>query len=1654
MNNDSDIKYFSAFQHKNCSDIILDYQAEINANKSYNENEEKILNYFTLSYACILSKDISNAESWKSRLYGRIKDEINIDISLYNIVTCFLDAHISRLKFNFYDALKDITEGYNESLRVKNIHFAIRFLFLKGWWYHYIGHTELAEIELSKAEDLIKNNNIDKDNDPFAVDVIVAAKHFINGLEEDKTWNDWAIFFYKEMNFYDRRKNLIIDNDTSYSNNPSYLDRIEQLIIENKYNGAEWNELYDKLYPNQKLYCELSANKELTLNGINVDTLILYGDQLDKYLLENKVSDLQKDTLLSTFDQFIKGLNFQADFKEYSNFVRLWLDEKKGTYSEYLKCCGSNNIYSSFIENNLKIDAKNSLSKCVSNIEQILNINDSNDSRFLSPEEELNLRVFVYQYKKDDDNAKKIATLINNVNLTSLSFQRELFFKEYERLSVTKGSYNSLVDNVSIKSVVVHKYINESQKKIKELLSILGENNIDYKRLELDFLETSLQPIDIQENQESDSSDNWEIKKERKNGYNVWRIKKNISKNGQDVTIEKDLFIFDKIGTWDCDYNGDPYDDWLSDGSIIPEPSPLSILDNNTMFLTEEGVECILVLLSGVFIKEPNRFFEKINHDNFIVIKLKELIKKINDIEDLSIPFKDENGEDIRIQYIKEDCADDNPVYNNSDLFPMYRSIINNQDVTERTFNKYSPIRFIRRFIEEINKKIDHQNITYNIKYKLRVKSVNWVFLIEDKIEINDGKQNVELQNISCESYKESLKKENYLDITESCLNIIFNTKDFLHEVTVNYDNSISENLKSIKVDTLFYDSLVTSNYFFISSSDFGNFMRESIHPYAEKTAKVAIMARNTSHNLGSHVMAYLKHNLSSVNDMIRNSVLDHIFDNEKDFDLLINNPSEWKNRKNLKDINDIALPFLVGLGKFISYIQERQDFIACTAIDYSPTCSILNFKDFIYDELNPDKRYKRHSDRKGLKPANILLGNIARSEGIGRNLNKADNDYNKKQDNDIVIKFRDFDGEPIEKIGDFRPDEYYVNEEKRKAAEVALDEMRKYNFSIPGGVTGRHAIFSILENLIRNAAKHGKREEDKSSLEFTFDIYEYNDIDNRASDKDNVEGELPLKEVFKRFYTSADDGKSLYYVTLTDNIITDYETLKFIRRALIDPYIDNSGKPKDNYKGFKEIRICSAWLRNLDNEYNPIPKNKNGNYIDHHDIEWGYNKPQKHAPAIYVRLSDNHLQFIFCVRKQTNVLLISDRFDNDIYKNVRKNKLIPYQWDAMTPNDFISGINGDDYYCILLEDAKYYDKIRHKSNSRLLCLKDIPELGGDFVTNVSKITSDKMNEYFTVLLKKLSGYEEGEKIVIIDEKAEKNYNANPKNILEVSNDADYGKYMFMTHYGSTDAFNSFKEDCRECDVSYVEGITGNNSTDRLIRCETIDENWFYRHLRAIKTKIAIVDERLSNKIYNISDKEIRDLSKDNVRQACNDNTGALYADKNIYLFNIVKSSDEDKYVLYGWIMGNMNQGEYYGYCDRLAIIYKEKYYKVEKTDAGKQFFDNYTFDKISIHQGLMDKLYDIFGIKECIEEKEELMKKLYLLFHQKEEDIIKINDKQYFLPGFSVHSGRSRPSEYDMPQQVPFIQYASLEHAVLDCKYTLTELLDSAYYESVCDND
>ena len=194
----------------------------------------------------------------------------------------------------------------------------------------------------------------------------------------------------------------------------------------------------------------------------------------------------------------------------------------------------------------------------------------------------------------------------------------------------------------------------------------------------------------------------------------------------------------------------------------------------------------------------------------------------------------------------------------------------------------------------------------------------------------------------------------------------------FLFIESCHINNSIAKDIsEELFVSIGELGRLFAVNYLF----NLGLQLQENARREAIKSAKAAIMSRNMSHNIGSHVMSYLKQHLGSVKDIVADGILSDLINGENELAKKLENTTE-----------NTTLPFLMGLGHFISYIQERQDFIATIATDYIPYFGNVNFKDTIYDELNPDKRAERHTERTNGKTDNILLGNIARSEGLGRN--------------------------------------------------------------------------------------------------------------------------------------------------------------------------------------------------------------------------------------------------------------------------------------------------------------------------------------------------------------------------------------------------------------------------------------------------------------------------------------------------------------------------------------------------------------------------------------------------------------------------------------------------------------------------------------------
>lgn len=846
------------------------------------------------------------------------------------------------------------------------------------------------------------------------------------------------------------------------------------------------------------------------------------------------------------------------------------------------------------------------------------------------------------------------------------------------------------------------------------------------------------------------------------------------------------------------------------------------------------------------------------------------------------------------------------------------------------------------------------------------------------------------------------------------------------------------------------------------------------------KSAKASIMSRNLSHNLGSHVMSYLKQSLKSVADMEKSGVLVEVSPKGEELPCLKSKTKdtngeqvEEESKQGIKDTNGEQveeeskqgikpeLPYLVGTGRFISYLQERQDYIATISTDYIPYPSIVNFKDCIYDELNPDYRFQRHPEWKGHKPANILLENIARSEGLSR-LPKEE-----QRGSNIVMKYRDFDGLNT----DNAKDDY--------------DSLRKWNFSLPGGIMGRQAVFSIVENVIRNAAKHGKRDADQDLI-VTFDIID-------PIESDSLSG---FEDVFKKRYSKIknEDGYSkdideLYLVTITTNTEANNDIINKIKKAIYEDLTDASLN-KSN-KGIKEMKISAAWLRGLKME--ELDERERGEI----------------APVLWAREEKGNLQYVFCVPKVKEVALIVSEGNALLEKN--NDSSWKYNgWYVFSMEEY-RNLQSKNFNFVILDKnlSNNKEELRKCSTNRFFIEADNTDLQEQKIQfDFNQCIDFKENEDFSNaesdLYRQLVGDDLSEiKIAISD----KNFDSKSDYVVNVQGLncgedclGDY-QYIYRKHNDTKTEFDKFGslyvKRGNWSKLEFVEGITGGNSTDRLIRHEVIDNVWAYKHLHAMKTKVAIFDERLFTTIIGVESSALQsafidwnELLKEKTDDEAKDFVGNFddthdmkltqseelmvtfngFTKKEVLEFAMKNYKSGGKFPVIGSlsnvchkkkidlftltqtncgvkIWGVCFDNTYDGQVELVGSINLEKngenkiVPKVIRYSSGDN--DTETYDYLSIHQGLLDKVYEAFpGFSNSAENRMALSSAIYRSFVNPKA---KEND---YLQGMVIHSGRSKPNSDDMPQHQPFLQYSAIENALFDCKFTLVEVLDYACFE------
>lgn len=868
----------------------------------------------------------------------------------------------------------------------------------------------------------------------------------------------------------------------------------------------------------------------------------------------------------------------------------------------------------------------------------------------------------------------------------------------------------------------------------------------------------------------------------------------------------------------------------------------------------------------------------------------------------------------------------------------------------------------------------------------------------------------------------------------------------------------------------------------------------------ATKSAKSAIMSRNMSHNLGSHVMAYLKQKLGSVADILKE-------ENRVLANLEIKHIDQMLETHGIKT-SELELPFLVGLGRFIGYLQERQDYIATVATDYIPYGAPVNMKDAIYDELNPDLRYMRHhsnGDKSQNRPANILMNYIAKSEGLSReNLEKRQSGSSPTFNtiNDIRFGFVAYCDE--------KPLFFGINPDNCNSDNEALFIMRKVNFSLPGGLVGRQAVFSIVENIIRNAAKHGNRSAEQN-LDLIFDVIDGADVVAKKEEITTQRLSETSQELFCR--ANRNDVESLYIITLTDNLlITKQKVRDITNKGLAEEYIDDDGKMKTGNKGIKEMRISAAWIRRqtdenkylkMDDESAPGSKLAPLLLAEWVNPTLGESLLLNNSESDTSRMENEkgHLRYIFCLPKNRFAAVILDEKQDPRMWN-KLHKMAPNDWTIYEGekaiDDFCKNDNKSFDFIIVADDSIRRKILPHASNRVVIWDNNI-------------VLSDKNleNEVKERIYALYTGIRKNDTpIYIWDNKSFESHGkekiAPGIKLCSSEEYQDDALYAYRTHHSTETDFQAYwkEKQNKYKNLICVDAVTGDNSSDRLVRREVLNTRWYYMHLYAMRKRVAVFDERIFRIIHDVDEtafikgredvieylEELDNLPegdlesfKDKVLPIFNfqESVQVIHAetkkeiqelllrkkvsfipldgfsmqtifqsDRGVDVFTIIREAPF-RFSIVGCICCKYKDEAHPYVCTfdkigTLSIVNSE--YKIEFIN--KEFMNRY--DYITIHQGILDKIYEGMDIKHDDKAKTQVTECIYTGFMQNPEkiDFVDNNTECQFLPRFIIHSGRAKPTHEDMPQHQPFIQYAAIENGIKDCKYSLIELLDYARYE------
>lgn len=398
------------------------------------------------------------------------------------------------------------------------------------------------------------------------------------------------------------------------------------------------------------------------------------------------------------------------------------------------------------------------------------------------------------------------------------------------------------------------------------------------------------------------------------------------------------------------------------------------------------------------------------------------------------------------------------------------------------------------------------------------------------------------------------------------------------------------------------------------------------LHESVVRTAITTIMSRNMSHNLGSHILnALAEESVSSADDR-------YLF----------------------------------------RYLQHRMDYIAQIATEIPKwSCSMWLLHDIMLGFYS-----QKHVQEYIAKAENLRahVRSILREPQLRGTAGMFGT-----RDYPITIE--------VYELKNGKKD-VFVSQDVAGGTGSTLVELRDIQVAVPGGVVGAHAFYTVLENIIRNSAKHNH---DKLSsaggLKISIQVEKMNDniiltiYDNVSDIFGNIDDQdaEKMREYIGASLPPADIQNELSF--RQKNGLLHWR----INKALRAPLIDRMGKIQQENWGIAEIRISAGFLNRCD--YSQIGDGKRCYFDEVRDL--GFIR----AVAIP---SDDKKDFFLGYRLRIaapkEILLIAESFDFD--KNAARNNGI-YSENRLP--DY-----GADFDFVLMDHEKWQEYI-DKGNRQLL---------------------------------------------------------------------------------------------------------------------------------------------------------------------------------------------------------------------------------------------------------------------------------------------------------------------------------------------------------------